>query len=217
MSSLTTRLYRLLLQLYPASFRRSYGRGMTETFTLRLADARKTRTVVGQIFVGVRELSGLVAAAARHRMTGTGPRTARRTPHSPLHHSRKTREIIAPLAQETRLALRRLRKAPGFAAAAVITLGLGIGATSAIFSVVHGVMLRPLAYPESDRLVWVDHGAPGIGINEGLYMARGLYLHYRELNKTLIMVTHSDEMASRSLRLVRLRDGRVESDEHVRS
>jgi putative ABC transport system permease protein len=76
-----------------------------------------------------------------------------------------------------RYSARVFKQQPAFAAAAVLTLALGIGATTAIFSVVYGVLLKPLPFRESERLVSLQQIAPhGAGTNHG----RGTYLTYRE-------------------------------------
>ena len=67
--------------------------------------------------------------------------------------------IVPNFIQDVRFALRMLRRAPGFACTAIVTLALGVGATTAIFSVVDAVLLAPLPFTDADRLVIARGGA----------------------------------------------------------
>lgn len=82
------------------------------------------------------------------------------------------------IQQDIRYASRQLAKNPGFTAVAVLTLALGIGANTAIFSAVHAVLLRPLPYDEPDRLVRLWETTPeGVQTN---VVSSGNYLDWRE-------------------------------------
>jgi predicted permease len=76
---------------------------------------------------------------------------------------RRWRDAALALAQDMRVGVRSLLHAKGLAATVVVTLALGIGANAAIFSVVRGVLLRPLVNRDEDRLVYIRQSAPGIG------------------------------------------------------
>ena len=114
------------------------------------------------------ELSDWVETlAARHREKGVPPAEARRLAHIELggveqvkEEARSTRNgvEIESTTMDCRYAIRALRRTPGFTAAAVLTFALGIGATTAIFSVVKAVLLEPLPYRDADRLafIWSD-------------------------------------------------------------
>src|SRR5690348_4395264 len=81
--------------------------------------------------------------------------------------------------------VRRLGRSPGFTAVALITLALGIGANSAIFSVINGILIKPLPYPRASELVGVWHVAPGItGINGNINCSPTMYFTYQEENRT---------------------------------
>ena len=80
---------------------------------------------------------------------------------------------------------RRLARAPLFTTITLITLAVGIGANTVVFSVVEGVLLKPLPYPQADRLIGIWHSAPAIGFQGDLNMAPYLYFIDREQSSTL--------------------------------
>ena len=84
---------------------------------------------------------------------------------------------------QLRQILRRLRRTPMFTAIALFTLAAGIGANTAVFSVVEGVLLKPLPFPHADRLVGVWHTAPGVNIPQ-LNMGPSNYFVYRDQSHT---------------------------------
>jgi predicted permease len=86
------------------------------------------------------------------------------------------------LRQDLVYALRSLRRQPGFTLITVLTLALGIGANTAVFSVVNGVVLRPLGYPEPERLMYVTSQFPGLGFNQ-FWISLPEFLEYRDRNQ----------------------------------
>jgi hypothetical protein len=83
--------------------------------------------------------------------------------------------------------LRRIGATPSFACVAVLTVAIGVGANTAIFSVVEGILLKALPYPEPQRLVEVGHSAPGVNLQDA-GIAPFLYLTYKDHSRTFSQV-----------------------------
>jgi putative ABC transport system permease protein len=97
---------------------------------------------------------------------------------------RKDGWTMGRMTQDVRHAVRGLVRKPFFTALAGLTLAVGIGANTAIFSVVDSVLLNPLPYPESDRILSVNHTAPGLNLPVIPY-SESMYLLYAEQGRTL--------------------------------
>ena len=135
------------------------------------------------------------------RTRGLSPEEARRQARIAFGGVERFREegrdargvrVLEELLADLRHAARVCSKRPGFAAAAVLTLALGIGASTAVFSVVHGVLLKPLPFDEPGRLVSVRHQEPTIGVmNHG----PATYFTYRDNQRSFeaIGTWESDE------------------------
>jgi putative ABC transport system permease protein len=81
--------------------------------------------------------------------------------------------------QDFRYGLRLLKRSPGFSALAILTIGLGIGANSAIFSVINGVVRKPLAYPDADRLMFITSQFPALNFNK-FWISPPEYFDFKE-------------------------------------
>ena len=93
---------------------------------------------------------------------------------------------MSDLMRDVRHAGRRLARTPVFTLATLLTLALGIGANTAIFSIITACCSKPLPFPEPDRLVGLWQTAPGVNIND-LNASIADYITYREESRTLRM------------------------------
>ncbi|MEO1370414.1 MAG: hypothetical protein AAFX50_24805, partial [Acidobacteriota bacterium] len=143
-----TRLYGLCLWLLPPSVRRRDGAEMVELFDVLW---RESHGVGPRLRLLRGAFGGLPWTAAAEWW----PRSGRH--RSGLRTTRRIRSEWYPL-QAARTAARSLARAPGFSAAAVALVALGIATTTAIFVLMDHVLLRPLPYPEPERLVFVAEG-----------------------------------------------------------
>jgi len=97
-------------------------------------------------------------------------------------------QFVESLLADLKLTLRRLGKSPGFMATILLTLAIGIGANTAVFSIINRVLLEPLPYPQSDRLISLFLNAPGAGglasFASGLQLSQSMYVTFSEHNRS---------------------------------
>ncbi len=126
----STRRFRMLLRLLPAEFRGDYGLEMEQVFTEQREEAERHGDKIGIWRLWWETAKGIFTTAPQ--------------------------EHLSMLRQDSGFALRMMRKNLGFTMAAIVVLGLGIGANTAIFSVVNAVLLKPLPYAHGERLLLLN-------------------------------------------------------------
>ncbi|MGH9710610.1 MAG: hypothetical protein ACRD37_08690, partial [Candidatus Acidiferrales bacterium] len=156
--SIAQKLFQLLLRAFPFDFRTNYGPEMEDVFHDQRREVEQRGGVMNLFKLWAETISGMFRIAPREHW-----------------------DIFR---QDCAYAFRMMGKNPGFTAIAVLTLALGIGANSAIFSVVHSVLIRPLPYPNGQQLVFIREAAQKAGIDDIGFSVPEIN-DFREQNRTL--------------------------------
>ncbi len=160
--------YTIPLRLRSLVRRKRMERELDEELQIHLEQAIRQRLAMGKTPDEARY-------AALHAMGGTEQRK---------EECRDTRRVrwIEDLLQDARYAVRSLAKTPGFSVMAALILALGIGANTAVFTIVNGVLLRALPFPEPDRLFLISYKPKSLLFDPGPSMVDRSYLEFRQHN-----------------------------------
>ena len=152
----SSRVFALALRLYPVDFRRRYGEEMLRTFEALFDERRAQQGGIAALRYACRCFFSAARGAVPERIAA---RRESRAPLPAVAGANPSSPSGASMSHDIRYALRSLRGRPAFAATVVLLLGAGIGAATTVFSVVDGVLLRRLPYPEPHELVYLSNAS----------------------------------------------------------
>ena len=187
---LSVAVYALLARAMPCEFREEYLSEALLDFRLLLhgTDRLRDGTVFGTALLGLWDLAQRIP---RERWGELRRSVAPKRYGAPIRRLGWGGGVMNVL-RETRVAVRSLSRRPGFTAVAALTLALGIGSTTAIYSIVDAVLIQPLPYDQSENIVVIRHHAPGIDLPD-LELSDGLHNFYTEFADPLASFASYDE------------------------
>jgi len=178
MTGLFARLGRALLRVFPKDFRERFGDDIADHFSTRSSEIRARRGPLGVIRFWIKGTVDVVRAAAAERREDRA-----------MQQVDNGGSAFSDLGSDVRFAFRALRRSPGFTLVALLTLALGIGASTAMFSVLNTAMGRALPFPSPDRLVM---GRATFDGNVNPWVAFPDYQDYRDQARSLeSLATHN--------------------------
>ena len=173
---LRVRIISLALRAFPASFRAAVGADLMDVYFDWERDSALGGGRAIRLWFWLRAVLEIIREGALERLA---------IRHSPGHRRRDHGTRMSSMLQDVRYAARSLARTPTFTAVAILTLALGIGSSTAIFSVVDGVLFRPLPYPDSEDLVRVGGTWP----NGSLSAVSGpMFLELREMTASFAAI-----------------------------
>jgi putative ABC transport system permease protein len=152
----------ILLLVYPPGFRARFGAAMRQAFLDGVSERRRTGGRLAAVrFVARASADAIVSGLAERITPSLSPSrdALRRT--SPPQASGPTPQALSSILQDGRLSIRVMRRQPVLTLLSILTVAVGVGASTAIFSLVDGVLLRPLPYPRAGDLVSVQETIDG--------------------------------------------------------
>jgi putative ABC transport system permease protein len=203
------RLYRILLYAFPAQLRHAHGADALELFRDRYREEYRRAKYSGVLLFWGRSVRDAIIHGAFARWDSLWERGGNtRGPSVNPSNGRRRRSVLAAIPADIRYSVRNLLKTPGFTAVVVLTLAIGIGANTAIFSVVSGVLLQPLPYDNPGDLVAIwTRFTPESGYDFPQYpVGSPEYFDYVDQNETM------ERVAAISIERLTITDGTGEPE-----